>query len=94
MATLGVIYRFAPNRRGARVGWVTPGAFLAVALWALISIGFSLYLANFNTYNRVYGSIGAVVALLMWVYLSAFAVLLGAGFNASLWREKRDTGQA
>jgi membrane protein len=62
----------------------TRGLLLAVVLWALVSRGLVIYLANFNSYNEVYGSIGAVVALLMWLYLSAYAVLLGAAVDAEM----------
>lgn len=55
---------------------------MALVLWVLVSRGFVIYLANFNTYNQIYGSVGAVVALLMWFYLSAYAVLLGAAVDA------------
>lgn len=85
LATLGLIYRFGPNTGAEhRAGWITPGAGLAALLWAAASLAFSVYLANFGSYNRVYGSLGAVVALLMWFYLSAYAVLLGAALNSVL----------
>ncbi len=81
---LGIIYRYGPNRAAARMPWVSPGAVIAVVVWAAGSWAFSLYLANFGRYNEVYGSIGAVIALLMWFYLSAFVTLLGAALNAEL----------
>ena len=81
---LAIIYRFGPNRHAARMPWVSPGAVVAVLVWAAGSWAFSLYLANFGRYNEVYGSIGAVIALLMWFYLSAFVTLLGAALNAEL----------
>lgn len=78
---IAAIYRLGPNRsRAPRI--FTRGLFIALILWALVSRGFVLYLANFNTYNEVYGSIGAIAALLMWFYLSAYAVLLGAAYDA------------
>jgi membrane protein len=78
---IAAIYHFGPNRnRAPRI--FTRGLFIALILWALVSRGFVLYLANFNTYNQVYGSIGAIAALLMWFYLSAYAVLLGAAYDA------------
>ncbi len=78
---IGIIYRFGPNgQRTPRV--FTRGLFIALVLWGVVSRGFVLYLANFNTYNQVYGSIGAIAALLMWFYLSAYAVLLGAAYDA------------
>ena len=81
---LGVIYRYGPNRRAAKVPWVSPGTVLAVVIWGLGSYAFGLYLSNFGRYNEIYGSLGAAVALLMWLYLSAFVILLGAAFNAEL----------
>lgn len=87
---LGMIYRWGPNMDdGVRFSWMTPGAVLAVILWALSSIAFSIYLGNFGSYNRIYGSIGAVIALLMWFYISAYIVLLGAVFNAEHARLRR-----
>ncbi|WP_375261720.1 YihY/virulence factor BrkB family protein [Palleronia sp.] len=86
---IGVVYRYGPNRRHARVQWLTPGALVAVVIWGSISYGFSYYLSNFGRYNEVYGALGAVIALLMWLYLSAFSVLLGASLNAELERRTR-----
>ncbi|MDB2407161.1 YihY/virulence factor BrkB family protein [Jannaschia sp.] len=88
----GIIYRYGPNRKIARIGWVTPGSVLSVALWGLASWAFGIYLAEFGRYSEVYGSIGAVVALLMWLFISAFLLLLGAAVNAELERHtKADT---
>lgn len=84
LAALAVIYRFGPNNKGERLRWITPGAILAVALWAVASYGFSLYLTNFANYNEVYGSIGAAIAMLIWLYISAFLILLGAEVNLHL----------
>jgi membrane protein len=89
LAGIGLLYRFAPNGRAApnvRRLWgvFTPGAVVAVALWAAASWAFSAYLANFGSYDRVYGSLGAVIALLMWFWLSAFVVLLGAVLDSVL----------
>ncbi|MEM7472998.1 MAG: YihY/virulence factor BrkB family protein [Pseudomonadota bacterium] len=89
--TMGItlIYRYGPRKRdGRRTPWLTPGAGFAVVMWAGASVGFSQYLTNFGRYNEVYGSIGAVVALLMWLYLSAFLVLLGGALNAQLERAR------
>ncbi|CAM4108737.1 YihY/virulence factor BrkB family protein [Palleronia rufa] len=87
---IGVLYRFGPNRRKARVPWLTPGALVAVVIWGVISYGFSYYLSNFGRYNEIYGALGAVIALLMWLYLSAFSVLLGAALNAELELRTRE----
>lgn len=86
MGALGFVYRYGPNMRGRRPGWITPGAIAATALWLAVSVAFSIYLANFGNYNEVYGSLGAAVALLMWFYLSAYVVLLGGALNAELDR--------
>ncbi len=84
---ISLIYRYGPRKRdGKRASWLTPGAVFAVVMWAGASYAFSEYLANFGRYNEVYGSIGAVVALLMWLYLSAFLVLLGGALNAQIER--------
>lgn len=83
VAGISLAYRLGPNRPNrVQQPVFTPGLTVAVILWALASRGFVIYLANFNSYNEVYGSIGAVVALLMWLYLSAYAVLLGAAVDA------------
>ena len=86
---LGFFYRFGPSGKDGRHNWVTTGSVVAAFLWALVSIAFSLYLENFGSYNRIYGSIGAVIALMMWLYLSAYIVLFGAVVNAELARLKR-----
>jgi membrane protein len=85
---IAAIYRLGPNRaRAPRI--FTRGLFIALILWGLVSRGFVLYLANFNMYNQVYGSIGAIAALLMWFYLSAYAVLLGAAYDAERATSRR-----
>ncbi|WP_163848649.1 YihY/virulence factor BrkB family protein [Pseudooceanicola aestuarii] len=84
---LALIYRYGPNNRGERLRWVTPGAVLAVLVWAVASYGFSLYISNFGRYNEVYGSIGAAVAMLIWLYISAFLILLGASLNVQIKRQ-------
>lgn len=88
MVGLGIIYRYGPNRRHNRLGWITPGAVLVVILWVAMSALFTVYVANFGTYNEVYGSLGAVVILLFWFYLSAFLIMLGAALNVTLDRRK------
>jgi membrane protein len=84
MVTLGIVYRFGPNRRGRRPKWITPGAIVATVLWIAVSIAFTIYVRNFAHYNEVYGSLGAAVALLMWFYLSAYVVLMGGCLNAAI----------
>ena len=82
---LSILYRFGPNVPGGfRSPWITVGVLVAALAWSGVSIGFSVYLANFNSYNAIYGSIGAVIILMMWLYLSVWAVLLGGAINAEL----------
>ncbi|WP_298844693.1 YihY/virulence factor BrkB family protein [uncultured Roseobacter sp.] len=83
-AGIGLLYRFGPNRSGIPIGWVTPGAVFSVMSWAAVSVAFSFYVSHFGNYNEVYGSIGAVVAMLVWLWISTFLVLLGAALNAEL----------
>jgi membrane protein len=81
---LAIVYRYAPSRAPARWRWVSWGAGIATLIWVLGSIAFSIYVQNFGSYNETYGSIGAVVILLMWFWLSSFTVLLGAEFNSEM----------
>jgi len=86
MAACAAIYRITPSRERARARWrwIIPGAVAAGVIWMLASISFSLYLENFAAYNATFGSLGAVAALLMWFWISAFSVCLGAALNAQL----------
>ncbi len=86
---VGLAYRLGPNYTTRRPPLLSWGLLVAVILWVLATRGFTLYLANFASYNRVYGSIGAVVVLLMWLYVSAYAVLLGAAVDAERNRNRR-----
>jgi membrane protein len=81
---LAVLFRFAPSRNQPRWRWVSWGAAIATALWIIGSIAFSIYVRNFGSYNETYGSLGAVVILLMWFWVSAFIVLLGAELNSQM----------
>lgn len=89
LSGIWVLYRFAPNTKGARVRWLNTGAILAVLVWGGASWAFSYFLANFGNYNQVYGSIGAVIALLMFLYITIFVVLLGASVNAEIFDNAR-----
>ena len=86
---IGILYRYGPNVKTPRTRLFTWGALFAALAWAAASVAFSLYLARFDSYNRIYGSIGAVVALLMWFYLAGFSVMMGALINVELDRHKR-----
>lgn len=86
---IGILYRYGPNVKTPRTGILTWGSLFAAIAWAAASYGFSVYLNNFNSYNRIYGSIGAVIALLMWFYLGGFSVMLGALINLEMARRRR-----
>jgi membrane protein len=90
--TLGVLYRYGASRAEPKTRWVSWGALLATALWIGASLLFSVYVANFGSYNRTYGALGAVVVLLTWLWLSAYIVLIGAELNAEMEHQtERDT---
>ena len=86
---IGIIYRYGPNVKTPRTPIFTWGSLFAALAWSGASYGFSAYLSSFNSYNKIYGSIGAVVALLMWFFLGGFSVLLGALINLELARRRR-----
>ena len=81
---LAMLYRFGPSRAVARWAWVTPGAVVATVLWLVSSVVFSFYVGHLSSYDAMYGSIGAVVGVMMWFYVTVYVVLLGAELNAEL----------
>ncbi|MFT3974682.1 MAG: YihY/virulence factor BrkB family protein [Amaricoccus sp.] len=81
---IGALYRYAPRRAPARKRWITVGAVMAAVGWLAVSVALSAYFARFPDFNRTYGSLGAIVGLLFWLYASTFVVLLGAELNAQL----------
>ncbi len=89
---IGALYRYGPHRAAARKRWISVGAVLAALGWLAVSLALSAYFADFPNFNRTYGSLGAIVGLLFWLYASAFVVLLGAELNAALeLQTARDT---
>ncbi len=89
---LALIYRFGPSRQLARWRWVTWGGGVAAVLWVAGSIGFSYYVSHFGTYNKTYGSLGAMIGFMTWLWLSAAVVLVGAEVNAEMEHQTaRDT---
>ncbi len=86
-AAFGFVYRFGPDRAPARWQWLTIGSVTATLLWLVATLGFGVYAANFADYNATYGALGAVVVLLMWLFVSSFAVLIGAELNAEAERQ-------
>jgi membrane protein len=81
-----ILYWAGPNARHGGFRWITPGSLLAVLLWLVASAGFALYVANFGSYNKTYGSLAAVIVFLVWMWISNLAILLGAEFDAELQR--------
>jgi membrane protein len=86
-----IIYYFAPNLEERKWHWVTPGAVLGVALWLIASLGFRLYLHFFNSYSATYGSLGAVIILMLWLYITGFAILIGGEANWVIENEDKKT---
>lgn len=82
--SLSALYRYAPHRRSAQWRWVTPGSIFATVMWVAASYAFSIYLNEFATYNKTYGSVGGIIILLMWLYLSAYIILIGAEVNSAV----------
>jgi membrane protein len=81
--SLASLYKYAPHRESAKWRWVTPGAMLATLFWLAGSYIFNLYISEYASFNETYGSMGSVVILLMWFYVTAYTILLGAEINAA-----------
>lgn len=84
LIALALLYRFAPDRRPARWRWVSVGSVFAVVAWIAMTVAFRLYVSNFGSYNETYGSIAGVVVAMLWLWLTAVIVLLGAEINAEM----------
>jgi membrane protein len=78
------LYRFGPSREDARWKWITPGSLFAAVALLLLTIAFGFYVSRFTNYSRSYGSLGTVVALLTWMYLTAYAFIFGAELNSEI----------
>ncbi len=87
--TVALIYYFAPDI-DQPFRWITPGGLIGVLLWVLASVAFSFYVNNFGSYNKTYGSIGVVIILLLYLYISSLTILFGAELNATLVRMKEE----
>jgi membrane protein len=81
---LALLYRFGPSRRRAKWRWISVGSVFAAAAWIAVSLAFSFYLSRFADYNATYGSLGAVIGLMMWMWISALVVLVGAELNSEI----------
>ena len=84
VVAMALVYRYGPSRDEAKWRWISPGAVFATVVWVIGSIGFSWYVSNFGGYDKTYGSLGAVAILMMWFWLSAYIVLIGAELNAEM----------
>jgi membrane protein len=83
-----ILYWASPNARQGGFHWITPGGLLAVLLWIAASVGFSVYVSNFGSYNKTYGALAGVIVFLVWLWISNIAVLFGAEFDAELERQR------
>ncbi len=93
MLALALLYYAAPDVHQPALRWITPGGVVAVVLWLAASAGFALYVANFGSYDKTYGSLGGVVVFLVWLWISNLAVLIGTEINAELERGRQlETG--
>ena len=81
---LALLYRFGPSRNHSTFKWISPGAIAATLLWLAASALFSYYVANFASYHATYGSLGAVAILMLWLYITAFLILLGAEIDETI----------
>jgi membrane protein len=84
MLMIGILYRSSPDVQGRRLRWITLGSVFALALWALVSVAFAFYVSNFGSYNKTYGTLGGVVALLVWLWITNLALLVGLALDAQL----------
>ncbi len=89
---LALLYWACPNVRQPRFRWISPGSALAVVVWLAASGGFAVYIANFASYNKTYGSLAGVIVFLVWLWISNLAVLLGAEFDAEIEHERAIRG--
>jgi membrane protein len=86
---IAVLYYATPNIKQPKFRWMSIGAFVALIVWALASVGFAFYVANFSNYNATYGSIGGVIVFLLWIWISNIALLFGAELDAELERGRQ-----
>lgn len=91
---LSAFYRLSLRNKRPRIAWVTAGAVVAAVLWMAGSVLFSIYVENFSNYNNTFGTLGGVVTLLIWMWLSAYIILIGAEINATVEKTKSDTSEA
>lgn len=85
---LGVLYGMSPNVRLRGARWITPGAIVALVIWVIASVAFAFYVGNFGSYDKTYGTLGGVVSLLVWMWISNLAILFGAELNSEIERSR------
>ena len=90
--SFALIYYFAPSFAEQDWKWLTPGALIGVVLWLLVSFGFKAYLHFFNSYSATYGSLGAVIVLMLWLYLTGAAILIGSEINSEIENAAAESG--
>lgn len=90
MVVLAITYKIAPDRRNPQFRWVSWGAAIATILWLAVSILFSFYISNFGSYDKMYGSFAAVIILMLWFFITAFVILLGAEINSEMEHQTRN----
>ena len=83
-AIAATLYRYAPSREKARWEWITPGSLFTAVTWLLLTLAFGFYVTSITDYNATYGSLGAIIALLTWMYLSAYVFVIGAELNSEI----------
>ncbi|WP_328773858.1 YihY/virulence factor BrkB family protein [Streptomyces sp. NBC_00286] len=89
---IAILYWATPNARVRGFRWITPGSFLALVIWMIASAGFALYVANFGSYNKTYGTLAGVIIFLVWLWITNLAILLGLEFDAELARQRAVAG--
>jgi membrane protein len=89
---IAILYWATPNARVKGFRWITPGSFLALLIWMIVSAGFALYVANFASYNKTYGTMAGVIVFLIWLWITNLAVLLGLEFDAETARQRAIAG--
>jgi membrane protein len=94
LLAFALIYYLAPDLHEQKWIWLTPGSVLGVALWLLVSFGFRLYLHFFDSYSKTYGTLGAVIVLMLWLYLTGAAILIGGEVNSEIENAAAEAGNA
>ncbi|MHA5053257.1 YihY/virulence factor BrkB family protein [Streptomyces sp. SD15] len=89
---IAILYWATPNAKVRGFRWITPGSFLALLIWMIASAGFALYVANFASYNKTYGTVAGVIVFLVWLWITNLAILLGLEFDAELVRQRAVAG--